>query len=113
MRRETKAYLYDIQTAARLIGEFAAGKTFDDYLNDLMLRAAVEREFITIGEALTQLARRDEAVAARITDYQQIIGFRNVLVHGYTLVDKEIVWDALQNGLPVLLREVDALLAED
>jgi uncharacterized protein with HEPN domain len=44
MRREAKGYLYDIAQAAELIAQFTARKTFQDYLDDPMLRAAVERK---------------------------------------------------------------------
>ena len=113
MRTESKTYLFDIQRAARLIGEFSGGKTFADYERDAMLRAAVEREFTIIGEAMARLATRDESVAARITAYQRVIAFRNVLVHGYTAVDDRLVWDVLESDLPTLAREVATLLAED
>ena len=69
MRLETRKYLYDIQRAAALLGEFTTGKTFADYECDAMLRAAVEREFEVIGEAITQLARVDEMAVSRISDY--------------------------------------------
>ena len=112
MQRESKKYLYDIQQATRLIEEFSAGKTFADYERDAMLRAAVEREFTIVGEAMAQLASSDPATAARISDYRRIIAFRNVLVHGYTSVDDRLVWDVLESGLAALASEVEALLAE-
>ena len=52
-----------------------------------MLRAAVEREFEIVGEALSQLAQLDPAVADRISDYRRIIAFRNLLIHGYGQID--------------------------
>ncbi len=113
MRRESKKFLFDIQRAAHLIGEFAGDKPFAVYMAEAMLRAAVEREFTIIGEALSQLARLDEATAARITDSGRIIAFRNVLVHGYTFVDNRLVWQAITEDLPTLLTEVETLLAED
>ena len=113
MSRESKRYLFDIQQAARLIGEFSGGRTFADYMGDAMLRAAVEREFTIIGEAISQLARLDEAVVSRITDSSRIIAFRNVLVHGYTTVDSRLVWQAVTEDLPVLISEVESLLTQD
>ena len=113
MRRESKKYLFDIQRAARLIGEFSEDKTFEDYLGDAMLRAAIEREFTIIGEAMSQLARRDEGAVDRISDSARIIAFRNVLIHGYTLVDSRLVWQAVTEDLPTLVSEVETLLAED
>ncbi len=113
MRPESKKYLFDIQRAAHLVGEFAGTRTFAEYMGDTMLRAAVEREFTIIGEAMSQLARRDEATAARISDSDRIIAFRNVLVHGYTFVDNRLVWQAITEDLPTLLTEVETLLTED
>ena len=112
MRLETKKYLYDMQRAAALLREFTGNKTFADYERDAMLRAAVEREFEVIGEAMTRLARVDEAVAARIDGYQRIIAFRNVLIHGYAEVDNHLVWDVVETRLPTLAREIDALLED-
>lgn len=110
MRLEAKKYLYDIQQAADLLDEFTAGKGFADYEGDAMLRAAVEREFEIIGEALAQLARLDDELAARISEHRRIIAFRNILIHGYDQVDDRLVWDIVQSRLPVLHREVTALL---
>ena len=83
MRLEALKYLYDIRKAAGLLNEFVRDKTFADYQSDAMLRAAVEREFEIIGEAMTKLARVDEAVIARISEFKRIIAFRNVLIHEY------------------------------
>lgn len=112
MRLEARKYLYDIQRAAVLLRKFTDGKTFEDYQVDAMLRSAVERQFEVIGEAMTQLARSDEPMAERISQYQRIIAFRNVLIHGYADVDNRLVWDVINNNLPTLIREVDALLGE-
>ena len=78
-----------------------------------MLRAAVERQCEIIGEALAKLAKLDEPVAARITDYRRIIAFRNILIHGYTEVDHMLVWEVVTTKVPTLTTEVNALLASD
>ena len=112
MRLEARKYLYDIQRAVGLLREFTDGKTFADYEGDAMLRSAVERQFEVIGEAMAQLARTDESLADRISQYQRIVAFRNVLIHGYADVDDRLVWDVINNNLPTLIREVEALLGE-
>ncbi len=112
MRLESKKYLEDIAQAAEMIAQFTAGKTFADYTNEPMLRAAVERKFEVIGEALVQLSRRDGAVAARISEHRRIIAFRNILIHGYAGVDDLLVWGVVESKLAGLRREVAALLGE-
>ena len=112
MKLEARKYLYDIQSAASLLREFTDGKTLADYEGDAMLRSAVERQFEVIGEAMAQLARTDEPLAGRISQYQRIIAFRNVLIHGYADVDNRLVWDVLETRLSVLRREIDELLGQ-
>ena len=50
--------------------------------------------------------------AGRISHHERIMAFRNVLIHGYAVVDDRLVWDVVVTNLPTLSREVDALLAE-
>lgn len=112
MRLEAKKYLYDMQQAASLLAEFVAGRTFADYQADAMLRAAVERQFEIIGEALSKLARLDADVATRVSEHRRIIAFRNILIHGYADVDHRLVWDIVETKLPVLRSEIESLLAD-
>ncbi len=110
MRLELAKYLYDMQHAAASLAAFIEGRTWSDYESNAMLRAAVERQFEIIGEALAQLAKRDPDMAARISEYQRVIAFRNVLIHGYAEVDDRLVWDLSQTRLPKLRQQVDELL---
>lgn len=112
MQPETRKYLEDIARAADLIAQFTAGKTFEEYKNDAMLRAAVERQFEIVGEALVQLSKRDAAIAARISEHRRIIAFRNILIHGYNNVDDLLVWGILESKLPALRGDVAKLLSE-
>ncbi|SPE29443.1 conserved hypothetical protein [Acidobacteriia bacterium SbA2] len=112
MRLEAKKYLYDIQQAAERLAEFTAGKRFEDYRGNAMLRGAVERQFEIIGEALARLIRLDESIAKRIDEYRRIVAFRNILIHGYADVDDRVVWDVVETKLPVLRQEVEAILSE-
>lgn len=77
-----------------------------------MVQAAVERKFEIIGEALNRLKHLDETVLAAIPQHGRIIGFRNVITHGYDAIEPELVWDAIQNHLPALGRVVEELLSD-
>lgn len=113
MRRNPHAFLWDVQNAAHAIERFSSGRTEDDFLEDEMLRAAVERQFEIIGEALNQLNKVDAAMAARIPDLAQIIAFRNLLIHGYAVIDARRVWRIRQTASPPLIEAVTALLVDD
>lgn len=110
MPREARAYLYDVVQAATLVAEFTRGRDFGAYASDAMLRAAVERQFEIIGEALSQLARIDPETAGQVADYRRVIAFRNILVHGYAGVDDRLVWDMVVTHLAGLRRDVERLL---
>jgi len=84
----------------------------EDYEENAMLRAAVERKFEIIGEALSKLSRTDSAIASRIGEHARIIAFRNTLIHGYAEIDDRLVWVIVENKLPVLRLEIDELLAK-
>ena len=110
MELEAKKYVYDILQAAQLLTDFTSGKSFDNYSQDPLLRSAVERQFEIAGEALSQLAKRDEQIAVRISEHRRIIAFRNILIHGYADVDDRLVWDIVETKLSVLRNEVEKLL---
>lgn len=113
MSRRLEKYLYDVLRAAEAIRQFTAGKDFDEYRADLLLRSAVERQFEIIGEALSQLRRLDAGMVEKIKASRQAIGLRNILIHGYAEVDDEIVWRTLQDDLPGLHQDVAELMPGD
>jgi len=112
MQRDPRAFLWDVREAALSIQSFTAGMDAAAYVANEMAQAAVERKFEIIGEALNQLAKLDDALAARIPDLPQIVAFRNQLIHGYATVNAGTVWNVMQNALPPLLVAVQALLDE-
>jgi uncharacterized protein with HEPN domain len=68
MPPDPRKYLWDAASAAELARSFAHGQTFADYQANAMLRAAVERQFELIGEALNQLSKVAPDLAATIPD---------------------------------------------
>jgi len=62
------------------------------------------------GEALGHTLRLAPEFGDRIGDARKIVDFRNLLVHGYSAVEADRVWDMIQQRLPRLLAEVRALL---
>ena len=112
MRRDVRAFLWDMREAADLVGQFTADVDVHRYLDDELLRSAVERQMQNLGEALAQLAKTSPTLAARIPEHRRIIAFRNVLVHGYAELNHTRVWETTQSDLPALKAAVGALLTE-
>jgi len=111
LRRDPKSLLWDARNAATASADMTAGKTFKNFDGDIVLRSAVERQFEIVGEALRQLDRLDATLAARIPDLRQIVAFRNILIHGYALMDRARVWRAVEDHLP-LRAALEDLLAD-
>jgi uncharacterized protein with HEPN domain len=113
MKPESLAHLHDIRQAAVAISSFIAGKGLQDYLLDELLRSAVERKFAIIGEALARLRRDDPETLRLVRCHREIISFRNILIHGYDVVDDRIVWDLAASDLADLRHDVEVLLASE
>lgn len=112
MRPETSSVLVDIRSAVRFIVDDTAGATYDEFLVNRTMRQAVLYNLLIIGEAMNRLRRRDPVVAGEISDIQQIVGMRNFLIHEYDVIDYPIVWRAIEETLPILRVQVDALLPD-
>jgi uncharacterized protein with HEPN domain len=110
-RRDVRAFLLDIEQPCASLADFTSSKTLADYLAEPMLRSAVERQFEIIGEALNRAVAADPEVAKDITDAPSIVAFRNRLIHGYATIADETVWGIVERKLPLLRRQVAALLS--
>jgi uncharacterized protein with HEPN domain len=49
-------------------------------------------------------------VAEQIPDSARIIAFRNILIHGYAVLDRKIVWRVVNEHLPPLEAAVQSQL---
>lgn len=112
MCRHRRAYLADIVDACETVDLALSGVDTDGYLSNRVIRSAVEREFIIIGEAVSSLSRIDPDLTSRITHARLIVGFRNRLAHDYAAIDDEAVLRIAQHDAPVLRDEVRSLLSE-
>ena len=110
MNEKTPKLLDDIRDQARFILSITVDKSLQKYLGDRVLRQAVERSFEIIGEAIRRLQNVDKETANRIGYYPRIMSFRNLLIHGYDLVEHSRVWAIIEKQLPVLLHQTEDLL---
>lgn len=74
-----------------------------------MLRAAVERQFLILGEALGRVRQLDAGIAARIGELNQAVALRNQWAHGYADIDDVIVWGVVAGPLQQMLDEIESL----
>ena len=112
-RRDERAALWDIDDSARAAVEFLGSISLEEYLNDELLRSAVERKLIIIGEAIARLQSTNPSLAEELhVPTHRIAALRNILVHGYDRIDDARVFNTISEDLPHLRNAVRHLLGE-
>ena len=77
MSPDSRKVLWDATEDAQRILRIAVGKTFADYSHDEWLRAAIERHFIILGEALFRLRQSDAEPANQLTELPRTLALRD------------------------------------
>lgn len=85
-------------------------RDFTEYLNNKLLRRAIEREIEIIGEAINRALKQDPEL--HIENARRIVDTRNWVIHGYDKVDDVIIWGIVVNHLPKLQQEIQKYLQE-
>ena len=108
-RLGNRVRLLHILTALEHIEDFTRDRTKQALYDDIMFRSAVERQLEIIGEAANQLSPDLKAERSAV-EWQNIVGFRNFIIHEYFGVDLELVWDIVTTKLAPLKEAVVDLL---
>lgn len=100
-KRDYKLYLEDILESIEKIKEYTNGLSYKEFSKDEKTIDAVVRNFEIIGEAARQLP---ESVKNKysIVEWKALIDFRNVIIHEYFGLSLKIMWDIIENELPLL-----------
>jgi len=111
MPREDRdtAYLWDMLDAAKAVQQFVAGRSYAQYLNDRMLRGAVERHVEIIGEAAGKVSARCREAHPEV-QWQRIVAQRHVLAHEYGDIDHELLWGVATIHVPALILLLEAFV---
>lgn len=99
----------DIDVAARQAVDFVHGHTYADFADDRLLQSAVLYQIAVIGEAVKRLSpelRRDHPEIP----WRGASGMRDRRIHRYDLVDLELVWRTVTEGLPQFRQSIARLL---
>ncbi len=96
-------------TAARAVEGFVSGRSSDEYLADLMLRSAVERQIEIIGEAARRVSAEFQSEHAQIP-WRPIQAQRHVLAHDYGEIKHDRIWRVATIHVPDLIRLLEPLV---
>jgi uncharacterized protein with HEPN domain len=107
MRRDRERLL-DILEAIEKIWQHACND-IETFADDEMVQVWVIYHLQIIGEAAYGLSQQFKASHPQIP-WEQIIGMRHVLVHGYFQIDLDIVWSVIKRDLPALQGAIEAIV---
>jgi uncharacterized protein with HEPN domain len=104
--------LLDMLFAARRARGHVARMTQTQFMASELHQDAAIRSLEVIGEAASQVSAEFHGAHPEIP-WRDIIGMRNRLIHAYSNVSLDTVWDVLQTKLPELIIALTPLIPPD
>ena len=111
MCRDYDVYLEDILGAIEKVARFTAGMSCEQFAEDAKTFDAVVRNLEIIGEAAKRLPEEIRSQSPQI-EWRKVAGLRDILIHKYSAIDVDIIWDVVQNKLPTLRQQVREILEQ-
>lgn len=97
--------IQDMIEAADYVISFVDGLTYEQFLADKIRFFAVMKNVEIIGEAANMLTEEFKAAHSEIP-WRQVIKMRHVLVHGYSNILPEILWETAKQDIPQLKEQL-------
>jgi len=110
MEKQIKVFLSDILDSIQEIESYFPDKkfNFNEFLNDIKTKRAVERNLAIIGEAVNRILKINSEI--QLTGSRNIVDLRNRIIHSYDNVSYEIIWGIIIKHIPILKSEILELL---
>ena len=104
-------YLDHIRQAAADACGFVQGMDKAAFMADLRTQRAVVMSLIIVGEAATKVVEQypDFASAQADVPWRSMRGMRNRIAHGYFDIELNVVWNTVQEDLPVLVKTLPGI----
>ena len=110
-KRDWRLFVSDILESIEKIERYTLGVSYEEFMKDDKLKDAVVRNLEIIGEAANYIP--DEIkVKYKDIPWRQIVGLRHRLIHGYFVVDYDIVWNIVIKDIPRLKTAIKRILEE-
>ena len=106
--RDTNEWLRDIQEAIENIAQYTVNGRAE-FDQNMLVQSWVVRNLEIIGEAAGKLPKSFTDRYPTIP-WKLIRGMRDMLIHQYFRIDKDVVWEAVIQDLPPLKAVIEANL---
>ena len=111
MSHEFLDYVEDILDAMDKAEALLAAVTYDQFATDFRIHFAVVRALEIVGEAAKRLPLNLRQQYPAIP-WRGMAGMRDRIIHGYDVVDLQIVWDVVKRDIPQIKPQVQQILAD-
>ncbi len=111
MKKDPKIFLSHILESIEAINSYTRKLTKEEFTENGQAQDAVVCRIQVIGEAVKNLpvALRKKYVCIH---WSKATGMRDVMIHDYFSIDKDIVWKTIKEDLPVFQKEVQKVYNE-
>lgn len=111
MKRDIRVFLEDIAYSLDLVEEYTRDMKKEDFLRDTRTQDAVIRRFEVIGEAVKNVPMDFRGVYPEVP-WKLLAGLRDVLIHGYFVVNLDRVWLVVKQDSPELRSQIAQILQD-
>lgn len=109
MKLDDKIRIQHMIDAAEEALSFVSDKSENEFNRNRMLVLSIIKEIEIIGEAASKISEETRLKYNNIP-WQDIVGMRNRLIHGYFDVNIKLVWNTIKNDLPSLLKSLKEII---
>jgi uncharacterized protein with HEPN domain len=108
VRRDWRLFLGDLTESCGKIAEYRLAADRAEFDRRGMAFDAIVRNVEILGEAAGKLPEHVRE-AAPVVPWDAIIGMRHRIAHAYFGIDADILWDVVENEVPLLIEELNRL----
>jgi len=110
-KRDDRVSLKDMLSHAREAVELLGDASREELGRNRVMQLALTRLMEIVGEAGNRVSVATQQANPEIP-WPQIIGMRNRLVHGYDVIDFDLLWNTVTNDLPPLIESLRKIVVE-
>ena len=110
MPPEDLAKLRWMLEAAEMALSFSQGRSRSDLETQPMYYYAVVKAVELVGEAASKVTIASQSELQGIL-WEKIIPMRNILVHNFHGINRDILWEAIRDDMPTLITQLQETLA--
>jgi uncharacterized protein with HEPN domain len=107
-----KGYIWDMKEACEDIIEFTEGINYHQFEKNKLIKFAVERQLLVIGEAANHVSSKCREECKEI-EWSKIIGLRNIIAHDYGDILTVRIWKIVSENVKDLVKMLESKLKCD